>query len=372
MNEQELKLLVEDDKLYLDQTNYKKLKPTIWRHLDAIEFPPQKWLIKHLIPCQGVVILASASGEKKTWIALEMAKSISMGINFLNSEEFPTEKGNVLYIDQEMSQVELQRRGRQLGFKKMENQFWIISNSDLNLNSKADEDPEEDTARQLNSFIRRYKIRVVFIDTFRAVAGGLKEDKAEEVRAFFNKFKALKDEGVTLVFLDHCRKPLRFEGKAPKKEQLFASQDKVASVEVLLMIKSDESSEEIQVHMKKNRLCVELKPFTILMKDTMADNGDLITTLSYGGSAMDKESKVDEAIKLIPAFLEDGPKLTSEILEYGLIEWQIGEKNMRAALKALEDKAEIVAKRVKKGKLYSLPVTASSDQEEMAPDTFGI
>ena len=155
-------------------------------------------------------------------------RCIATGENFLGSEEFATEKGNVLYIDQEMPASELQKRCRQLGLSERDQKIWFFTNESeepLNLSKEA-------KVNWLLEFIEKEKIKVVFIDTLRAVAGGLKEEKAEEVRAFFNLFRQVKNRGVTIVFLDHCRKPNHFEGKIPKKEQLFASQDKAASVEI--------------------------------------------------------------------------------------------------------------------------------------------
>jgi len=85
--------------------------PVFWDQLDKEEFPEQSWRINKLIPKEGFVILASISGNKKSWIAMEMAKSISSGENFLNKEEFKTEGANVLYLNAENPKSEIQRRG---------------------------------------------------------------------------------------------------------------------------------------------------------------------------------------------------------------------------------------------------------------------
>src|SRR3989344_1573926 len=84
--------------------------------LDNEVFPEQSWRINKLIPKEGFAIVASISGNRKTWFAMEMAKNIVSGENFLGREEFKTEGSNILYINGENGKSEMQRRGRQLCF----------------------------------------------------------------------------------------------------------------------------------------------------------------------------------------------------------------------------------------------------------------
>jgi RecA-family ATPase len=88
----------------------------MWDEIDKREYEEQPWRIRNLIPKNGSTILASISGERKTWVALEMARSIAQGVNFLEHEGFSVEPGNVLFINAENAWNEIQRRGRQLGF----------------------------------------------------------------------------------------------------------------------------------------------------------------------------------------------------------------------------------------------------------------
>lgn len=186
--------------------------------MKKIKLPEISWRIQNLIPISGLVILAAISGEKKTWVALEMARCIALGENFLGQSKFKTQAGNVLYIDMEMPKTEMIRRGKQLGLSEGENKLFILNHDDLSLYGYGDD--VDENKKWFVNFIVENNISVVFIDTFRAVAGGLKEEKAEEIRKFFNFFKPLKHLGVTAVFLDHLRKPTRWE-KVPKKNICF-------------------------------------------------------------------------------------------------------------------------------------------------------
>lgn len=319
-----------------------------WKEFSEIEFPQQKWLIERLIPREGIVIIASPSGEKKTWLAMSMATSIANGTDFLQHPDFRAHEGTVLYIDQEMSQTELQRRGNLLGLPNTKTPIYLGRGGNLDFS-------KEENIEDLFATIKRYEVKVVFIDTLRAVAGGLKEDKAEEVRQFLDRFKPLKDQGVALVFLDHCRKPALREGNTPKKEQLLGSQDKVASIESLIMLRSNERNEEILVHHLKSRSSIEYKPFRVEMRDEVDEKLNPIkVTLTYGGGIEEKEYKIDEAKNIIISMLQETSRSRKELIELLQMENEIGEKNASGALKELKAAGKISVKKRNKENIYSL------------------
>jgi hypothetical protein len=196
----------------------------------------------------------------------------------------------------------------------------------------------------------------LFIDTLRAVAGGLKEDRAEDVRAFFDKFKDFKNKGIVVVFIDHCRKPAHFEGKVPKKEQLLGSQDKVASIESLIMLRSDERSNEIKVYQNKNRNGIECDPFKIEMKDEVDDAINTTrVTLRYVGKVDDKEFAINEAEDFVLNFVsENGNSFRKKIIEAGKSEKRLGDRNISQAIRNLESKGKIDFKKVGRENEYFL------------------
>lgn len=339
-----------DNKIYEDDpfVGEKIPESILWHDFDKKVFEEKSWRIKNLIPKEGFVILASISGNRKTWLAIEMAKAISLNENFLNEEEFKTEGANVLYINAENSESEMHRRGRQLGItlKPPVYNLRLVNADNINLNTDEGE-------VWLKSHIEFDKISVVFIDTFIAVGGGIKEDKSDEVRQFFNRYCSLKNSGVVLVWLMHMRKPTNFEGKIPKKEMLLGSQDKVASVEVLLMLHSESGSDLINVYQRKNRLAVEIPPFKVSMKDTTNDEGRKITVLAYEGPIEEQENKREQAKELILGILESDGKTTNQILE--MTKKSVGSKNTRVALSELVNAGLIELTKQGKQNYYLLP-----------------
>jgi hypothetical protein len=347
----------EERRTELEESDIDKPKLKLWSDFNKEVFPEPKWKIQNILPYEGLTIIASPSGEKKTWIAMNMACSIANGTNFLDHTDFKTEEGAVIYIDQEMSKTEIQRRGRLLGLHETKFPVYLYDKED-DINFKNEEDVDD-----LISIVEESKAKVIFIDTLRSVAGGLNEDKAEDVRAFLDKFKPFKDKGVVVVFLDHCRKPNHIEGKIPKKEQLLGSQDKVASVEVLLMIKSDEETKEILVYVRKCRNGIEYTPFKVEMRDEINDCCDVIKVkLTYAGLIEEKEYKIDQAKNMILDFLSQAPKKRKEIIK-ALIPQKIGEKNISEGLRQLEKEKKIVSKKDGRENVYSLVDSGDTPEE---------
>lgn len=322
---------------FTDETA-KKPQPTSWDDLDKISFPNDRWLVKDIFPKEGVSMLASVSGEGKSLIIMHLAKCISEGKSWFNNPRFQTQKSKVLYVNLEMSISEMQRRGRLIGFSKNNKNLLILNEDDFNLNDYATF--RDFKYRWLLSFIVKNEIKVLIIDTFRPASGGLREDKAEEVRKFFLKFQVIKNSGVSVIFTEHLRKPNPVEGRKPKKEQVLGSQDKVSNLEVLMMIKKDDTTGETQIYQRKNRLGREVAPFSIKISDGTDTNGSPMINFDYVGEIEDDTNKKDEARGLILDILSsEESKTTNEFIT--LLKKQVGQKNVRQALRELENRGEI-------------------------------
>ncbi|MDO8496207.1 MAG: AAA family ATPase [bacterium] len=299
--------------------------PISWSEFSLKKFPEDRWYIEGLVPKYGSTILAAVSGERKSWLALQMTKSLISGEDFLG--HFKVWPGNVLYIDGEMAESEFQRRGKQLQLIDKNFKMFLLNKGDIDLSS-------DSGIAYLRLFVKVFEISVVFIDTFREVAGGLKESQAEDVREFFNPFKPFKNEGVALIWLDHFRKPARWEGDVPKKEYLLGSQDKAAGCEVLLMLKTDDKTEEIGVYQTKNRVGAILKPFKIKMEDELVDS-QKITKFSYLGEIEEKEQQKERAKELILNILKERGSYNKELVSAVYESSKIGSRNTQEALRDL-------------------------------------
>ncbi len=311
-----------------------------WRQFDKIVFPKERWLVENLLPINSFSFIAAPSGSKKTWLAMEMARSIALGIPFLNHSKFKTKKSNVLYIEPESPQHETQRRGRQLGLNKVTNMWvWCFGSVDLS---------DEKVIVKLGEFIKTNDISVVFVDTLRSVSGGLKENEGDMVRVFFNNIKEIRDGGVTFVFLDHTRKmPVGWTKRALDANDLIGSQDKRAAVENVSMVRSVRGSNYIEYHHVKSKTGLEYPPFKVLIEDAVLANGETITTLSFDSEIDERESAKELAKKLVIEHLANvDEECTAKELKTALTS-KVGNNAVDDALKELCEQEEVVCKKTK-------------------------
>lgn len=335
-----------------------------WDEIDYLEFPDNSWRIKGLLPLEGFVIMAGVSGEGKTFVSFKMADDLTMPRPFLNEQSFPVVGCSVLYIDAEMSKSELQRRGRQLGFsEKREHELLFISRNELNLKDDKEGTSDGDDLGRVLEIIKKHNVKVVFVDTLRAVAGGMEENKAEEVRKFFNRFKPLKDMGVCVVFLDHLRKSYGPKQSEPQKDNLLASQDKTASVEVLLMLQKKPSEPIITVHQRKNRLGPESASFDIRMYDTSMEADKNHTVLEFAGTHDDVKSVIEKAKASALLALKENDMTRQELIKHVTAEIGVGKRSVHVALKALSEGKLVGVEKVGKQHKYSTNTGGTGDVE---------
>jgi len=344
-----------------NKTQNDNIKILSWSDFDKVEFPKERWRVENLIPLEGRVIIAAPSGEKKSWVAMAMAQNIAAGTPFLGHSQFATKQGSVLYVENETPQYDMQRRGRQLGFHTVGQHIWYLNQDSLNFNDQA-------TIQQLAHFVDKCNIKVIFVDTLRSVSGGLKEEKAEEVRLFFNRFKSFTNSGIAIIFIDHCRKPQAFESKArPKKEQVLGSQDKVAAVEGLIMLRSDQDSDLIFIYSIKNKAGKEFKPFKIQMADQTTPEGEK-TILTYAGEIKEQILKIAQAKEYIFGYLQEQEQPADAKTIIKAIGGKVGKSNIEKALLEMREKEEIQFE--KKGNKFLYWPTSGEDIVEEPDQLF--
>lgn len=334
---------------YSEQDNGLTIKT--WQELSAEDFPKEEWRVHGLLPMQGLVIIAAPSGEKKTWFALELMKSMSSGSHFLAHEGFKTQQSKVLYIDAEMGPKTLQRRCKFLGLDSIPfvDPPIFITGTEINIK-------EDESFEALEYLVKENRIDVVIIDTLRAVAGGLQEDDAPAVREFLQRFNRFKNDGKLVIILDHCRKPDRGSHGAPKKEYVLGSQDKVANAECVLMIKGDVNPSYFTVHQVKNRTGIEMKPFNVGIRD-IAKPGSFETEkveMNYEGEFDEQTSKLDEAKLAIPQMLGSEPITTKDILALLDANNDVRSRYGREALRQLVDSGAIEKSKIGRSDAFRL------------------
>lgn len=189
-------------------------------------FPTLNWRINKILPSRGITILGGSSGSYKTWAAMQLALACASGNNFL--ENFPVEKCNVLYVDEENGDITLLNRFQMLinGFQLKDD----FNNLHLSIFDNIKLDDEKNVGR-LASVIKRNNIKVVIFDSMVRCMNG-EEDKARDVRKVFENLKKLFTifPEISFVILHHTSK-----GKGNSMDKLRGSGDFAAFADVILM-----------------------------------------------------------------------------------------------------------------------------------------
>jgi len=204
LKEESEKILKEYEQVL--QENERDIKLYTFENLKNIETTNQKWVVERLIPERSLVLLAGKRASFKSWVALEMVKSVSTGQSFLG--KFPVRKVGVWYMDEENGIEMLKERLEKLvnDDEKLENVYFSsfegIKLDKLNwfekLKEKLKEHPE---------------IKLLIIDSFRRISE-IDENDAGAISDFLtSRLRPLCLEyGLTIILIHHLRKSL---GKNP-------------------------------------------------------------------------------------------------------------------------------------------------------------
>lgn len=73
------------------------------------DYPPIDWTVTNLLP-PGFAIFSGGSKLGKTWLCLQLASAVALGLDFLGNNEYPCKKGEVLLLALQISDRILHNR----------------------------------------------------------------------------------------------------------------------------------------------------------------------------------------------------------------------------------------------------------------------
>ncbi len=346
INPELLKALVQaEGKLKEFESESKKLEIIPWAEYRQIPMSEAKWRIKDLVPYAGIMTLVAPSGQKKTWLALDMMRAISSGEPFLNNPEFAVTKSNVLYIENESMPAVIQDRGKKLDFGET-NEGIFFPTVDSNVMFKDDK-----SIQNLLTICKQKNIGVIFFDTFSSTTDAVDSNSTDDIAKHYRKLRPLVNAGISIVMIDHCRKTNTLHGrKNPNLYDVLGSQYKVGAVDVVLMLSSDKDANVIEVYPMKSRLGKERKPFKVIMEN-VGTIDDYKVVMKYEGEIKEKEIQKNKAKTLILERLSivDEAQTTQELIS--ALKLQVGKNSVEEALLAMRNDPTI--KVVKKGNTYN-------------------
>lgn len=163
-----------------------------WESIRALDIMIE-WVVDRLIPKESITILFGKGGIGKTWLAMDMARSIANGIPFL---KLSTVKTPVIFVDFENPLAVLSTRTQKLG-EADGVYFWRVNNPKLKA-PKLDYD-------EWQSYKDLPKNSVIIFDTLRA-SQNKRENDSQDMGLILERAKELRDMGYTIILLHHTAK----------------------------------------------------------------------------------------------------------------------------------------------------------------------
>jgi hypothetical protein len=186
------------------------IAPINWKALWALDTPTEEWSIPQILPRGKEGAIFGEPGVGKSLVLFDVAAAKATGRSVLGTD--PADPVSVVYIDQEMTQGDLQERLVDFGF---------CPDDDLsNLHYyQLQMLPPLDTLEGgvvLMAIVERHQPELVILDTMTTLTEG-KESSSDTYRAFHrNTAMRLKAAGVSLLRIDH-------QGKDASKGQRGSS-----------------------------------------------------------------------------------------------------------------------------------------------------
>ena len=166
----------------------------------SIMMEPSGWLIKNVLPDAGLIVLFGASGSGKTFVAIDLAYAIAMGIQWRGNR---TKKGRVLIIAAEGGKGMSKRLKAYLKHHKIDPKDVDIGLLIVPPNFLLSEDVTELAAAVSASG----GADVIIVDTFAQVTPGANENSSEDVGLALANARALEmATGATILMVDHSGK----------------------------------------------------------------------------------------------------------------------------------------------------------------------
>ncbi len=254
------------------------------------------WLVNGLIEQNSLTQIYSDWGIGKSWVALDLADSISKGRKFMN--EFPCKRSKVLYLDYENGEFEIGRRHMRL--TREPGEHLDISFEPIHFDDFIDKGNQE--AFGFTEILKAEGYEVIIIDTFRDSFTG-DENSSSDIGKVNRALKKLKDMGLSVIVLHHTIKsdPRTSRGSSA----INAKFDNIFSL-------TDENNARSQLALenpKRRRGAKYPKILFRIYHDDVTNTSELI----FGETAPQGLERRNIILSALMEFIKAGPRKWSEL-----------------------------------------------------------
>ena len=241
------------------------------------DLPPLLWDVEPLISRGDRVVLFGEFGSFKSWILLHLAWHLAAGKQWLATFQVH-ESRRVLYVDEEMNERTLRRRGKRLAMGAGIEGFPPVA-----FLSRAGVRFDGTGAGQLLKYCEAQKFlpQVVIVEALRRVLIG-NEKEASDMAAFWRNLEPISRLGITCIVSHHMTKP-PLEGERALRYRASGSTDILAGSDASYAVERRRGG-MARLTGIKSRDDVELEPFLVKLDDKGDRQGPVLGTCRWAGS----------------------------------------------------------------------------------------
>lgn len=274
------------------------------KELYSITYEPEDFIIERFLPVSGMTMLSGDSGVGKSWIALEVIKSITKNEPFLDHFAINHPGVPILLIDKENGLRRIQLRSKGMEIPDSEDIHIIEQPHQFNLNN-------ENLLEEVRGLIKEKGIQVVIVDSFIDILIGSENDSTD-ISGVFNTLRSISTE-VCWFLLHHESKPLP-NFKRTSGDRARGSSNIKAQVDYLFSAQKTKNLKVINIEQGKARDYETIPKFAI---EFLSVEPGIMTGFRYIGEVLDEVTKVEEAGEFIIEFLDENPNSTIKSIEIG-------------------------------------------------------
>lgn len=159
----------------------------------------EMFLVEDLIESNSLNLLVSPSFTGKTYVAIDLCRSIISNKTFIGKE---VDKGGVIFIDNEMKPKHFYKRLRKIGFEDPNQSFVYYNRMFPDINNQIERQQFKEQIKYIMNF---NETKLIVIDSLSSSTNGLEENSNKDMREFMDFLNEVS-EICSVLLIHHTSK----------------------------------------------------------------------------------------------------------------------------------------------------------------------
>ena len=282
--------------------------------------PAVEWVVRDVVPKNGITFLVAKPGAGKSLLAYDMAACVASGLPWLNA--IPTEQGAVAYVDLDgrRSLAKLRANAAIQGRGFSDAAATVLPMYIIGDLSQLDISKQEVRTDLLETLAGIADLRLVVFDTYADLHRGEENSPDDMLDTMYAVLQIAQQMHCGVLIIHHLRKG-GTGSTSSDLDDVRGSSAITGKVDAVFLLKQErdsaESAPRLTLLQRKSRLTAEAAPRTLLLETTTTDDGDLISFRFVQGDTPERpkggrptERGVPQALLELANYREEHPDAT--------------------------------------------------------------